>query len=972
MAKQILDIIFCTAGLAFDGETVGKQSLGGSESAAYYMARAMAKRGHRVKHFTNTTVQSESDGVTYFPIQSWIGYSADAHHDVSIVQRNPNAVVHQINSKLSILWQHDLAVKRGADALRSSKWRLDKTFLLSQFHVDQYKAVVGYEDDELYLTRNGFDFAMQPAPKLWDQRDRNLFLYAARPERGLEHVLQTVFPRILERNPEAKLVLCTYDNAVKELAPFYQKIADLINALPKGSVQPLPGLKKADLYDLMTKCIAYIYPTPGPFSPEFAEISCIAAIEAQACGLPFIHTGVGALSETLPCKPGTVCDVQSMGDVAYELSQSPGLWTAVQRDQYEHVMRYDWDRIAGEWEERFYAWIAERNDSLPRLAQHFYRRSEIEGVRECIKRAEAVAPLDPILSHLRDEVETHYAFTENEATLAAHYKSMGREIIKDLETRRQMFTLDHIKTNPETRFSMMAQILQDHGVQSLFDAGCGHGWSSLYFANNLGLNVVGYDVDPGAIEWAKSIREQTNPQAKAFFFEEWSKAAYSVAKNHSGGMDAAICSEVLEHVVDPNAFIDRVETFVKPGGLVLCTVPFGPCEYDGPNWHGLGRTHIREFSQQCIYEMFSHKENFRCGAVRIANHSTLGDPLGFYIFSWQADGKPSRKRNIDRMIAHQRPVETVAVNIIAGPGSEKTIRWTLDSVKSVADEIIVGNTGMSPAALQACEDYGATVVWAPNPLEAGFSEARNEVLDKTSADWVLWIDTDERLIYPSTLRQYLRKNQANGYAVRQIHASIDESVQADTPVRLFRRDTGNRFRGLIHEHPEVEMNKGPGNVCILSGFPAIWHLGYETNQVRAGRFMRNRPLVERDREENPDRALGIFLDARDNILLMQEWAARAGGPNEQSIAYAKRALDLCNQYIEMKIPLMGIGVDNFRTDALRHLGVGFDATVDIRIARDNVGDPGPHGRRFADEADLKAFIERTIKDKMERISGPYW
>jgi hypothetical protein len=149
-------------------------------------------------------------------------------------------------------------------------------------------------------------------------------------------------------------------------------------------------------------------------------------------------------------------------------------------------------------------------------------------------------------------------------------------------------------------------------------------------------------------------------------------------------------------------------------------------------------------------------------------------------------------------------------------------------------------------------------------------------------------------------------------------------------------------------------------------------MGYETNNVRAGRFMRNRPLVERDRQENPDRALGVFLDARDHILLMQEWAARMQGPSEQSVAHARRALELCDQYTSMGIPLMGIGVDNFKTDALRHLGIGFDATVDVRIARDGVGDPGNHNRRFADEADLKAFIERTIKDKMERISGPYW
>jgi SAM-dependent methyltransferase len=381
--------------------------------------------------------------------------------------------------------------------------------------------------------------------------------------------------------------------------------------------------------------------------------------------------------------------------------------------------------------------------------------------------------MDPILEKLADEVDHHYPFMDTDEDLAAHYKTMGEGVIADLETRKSLFTLDYIKGNSEPRFHMMGQILKDTGVKTMFDAGCGHGWSSLFFANNLNLSVVGYDVDPGAVKWAKEIRDQTNTEADAHFFNEWDKASYFAEKSYGGKLDAAICSEVLEHVVDPNKFIDRVETFVKPGGLVLCTVPFGPWEYDGPNWHGLGRTHIREISQHCIYEMFAHKTNFRCGAVRTAWHPTLGDPLGFYIFSWQADGKPSRKRDIDRMMKIQRPVETVAINIIAGPGAEKTIRWTLDSVRSIADEIIVGDTGLSAAGKQACADYGCKVIEAPNPLVTGFSVPRNWVLDHTTSDWVLWIDSDERLIQPELLRQYLRKNQANGYAMRQVHASVD-------------------------------------------------------------------------------------------------------------------------------------------------------------------------------------------------------
>ena len=961
-----LDILFCTGGLPFDGDTIKTKSLGGSESAAYYMARELAKRGHRVRHFTNIEHQKVTDGVTYMPISIWAQYAQDAHHDISIVQRNPQAMAHPINSKLQILWCHDLAQRRNGDIVRSTKWRTDKTFVLSQFHAQQYKDVIGYEPRELYVTRNGFDFSMQPTPASYEQRDRHQYVYCARPERGLENVLTTVLPRLLQLDPQARLVVCTYDNMVPEMAPFYQHIQRLAAGLP---VQFRDGMKKADLYKLLSQSIAYIYPTPGPNS-DFAEISCIAAIEAQACGLPFIHTGVGALSETLPNDLLTLTTVAGMGDAAFQLADSPGMWSAVQRRQLDHVLKYDWTNIAREWESSFIEWIGERNNSLTRLAYWFYKRSEIEGVRECIRRSEE---LNPMLQRLSKEVDEHYWFTDSEEKLALHYNTMGQNVVADLNTRMDKFTLDMVVNNPEPRFQMMATVLKDAGVKSVFDAGCGHGWSSLFMAHHLQVPVVGYDVDAGANEFARRLRDQVNKDLPAHFFSDWAKASYFAAKTHGGQLDAAICSEVLEHVVDPNAFIDRAETYVKPGGIVVCTVPFGPWEFDGPNWHGLGRTHIRELSQHCIYEMFGHKADFKCGAVRTAHHATLGDPLGFYLFSWRVDGQKSKHRNIDRMMKLQRPFETLAVNIIAGPSSEKTIRWTLDSVRAIADEIIVGDTGMSDASRQACQDYSATIVPAPSPLQEGFSASRNAVLDATNSDWVLWIDTDERLIQPETVRQYLRLNQANGYAIRQIHSSVDADISTDTPVRLFRVDSGCRFIGLIHEHPEQGLNKGPGNVCVVGGFPAIWHLGYENNKARGMRFARNRPLVERDRRENPERALGIFLDARDHLLMMQELLARNNGqPTPEAMECATRVIELCDRYRAANISLMGINVDSYTTDALRCLGQGIDANVNITLNRAGYGDPGPFQYRFKDEAAVKAFVERTLSNRLEKFGGTYW
>jgi SAM-dependent methyltransferase len=42
----------------------------------------------------------------------------------------------------------------------------------------------------------------------------------------------------------------------------------------------------------------------------------------------------------------------------------------------------------------------------------------------------------------------------------------------------------------------------------------------------------------------------------------------------SSSVDTVVCTEVLEHVQDPDAVIGEIARVLKPGGVVLCTAPF--------------------------------------------------------------------------------------------------------------------------------------------------------------------------------------------------------------------------------------------------------------------------------------------------------------------------------------------------------------------------------------------------------------
>lgn len=73
---------------------------------------------------------------------------------------------------------------------------------------------------------------------------------------------------------------------------------------------------------------------------------------------------------------------------------------------------------------------------------------------------------------------------------------------------------------------------------------------------------------------------------------------------------------------------------------------------------------------------------------------------------------------------------------------ETNIRRTLESVKDIADEIIVVDSGSTDSTVPIAQSYGAKVF-----VEAwkGFALQKNSSLDKASGDWILSLDADEEV-----------------------------------------------------------------------------------------------------------------------------------------------------------------------------------------------------------------------------------
>ncbi len=226
------------------------------------------------------------------------------------------------------------------------------------------------------------------------------------------------------------------------------------------------------------------------------------------------------------------------------------------------------------------------------------------------------------------------------------------------------------------------------------------------------------------------------------------------------------------------------------------------------------------------------------------------------------------------------PQQTLSVCILSRM-NEAGLARCLASANGIADEWIIGLDAESPhSAAEAREAkmlvrrYGARVISMASPLRTGFAEARNRLQRAASAEWILWLDADEILVWQENLDKYLRDNAFHAYGVPQHHFSLQPLglLQTDRPCRLLRRSAKFRFYGMVHEHPERgALNSGPGKVFILPDV-AISHQGYLTEHQRRSRFFRNLPLMQRDRILHPQRLLGCFLWIRDLTQLNRfEW-----------------------------------------------------------------------------------------------------
>jgi glycosyltransferase involved in cell wall biosynthesis len=81
--------------------------------------------------------------------------------------------------------------------------------------------------------------------------------------------------------------------------------------------------------------------------------------------------------------------------------------------------------------------------------------------------------------------------------------------------------------------------------------------------------------------------------------------------------------------------------------------------------------------------------------------------------------------------------------VLATKNEEGNIKACLESVKDLADEIIVFDEASSDKTVEIAEKYGATVTNYVH--KTNFHETKQKAIDAAKCDWILQLDADERV-----------------------------------------------------------------------------------------------------------------------------------------------------------------------------------------------------------------------------------
>lgn len=213
---------------------------------------------------------------------------------------------------------------------------------------------------------------------------------------------------------------------------------------------------------------------------------------------------------------------------------------------------------------------------------------------------------------------------------------------------------------------------------------------------------------------------------------------------------------------------------------------------------------------------------------------------------------------------------SLSVCLIA-KNEEKLIGNCLESLKDVAQEIIVVDTGSTDQTISIAQSYGAKVI--RTRWQNDFSKARNLSLQYATKDWILVIDCDEKLL-PSEAAK-LKLLLSTDLPYEALHFKLDNWVDdriisSAMVLRLFRNRKSYHFSGKMHEQVSPSIVAISGLSSISNVEIALSHYGYD-NAISSQSFKSDRNLELLLSYDNADKNDYYYFALGNEYVRTQEY-----------------------------------------------------------------------------------------------------
>jgi glycosyltransferase involved in cell wall biosynthesis/tetratricopeptide (TPR) repeat protein len=185
---------------------------------------------------------------------------------------------------------------------------------------------------------------------------------------------------------------------------------------------------------------------------------------------------------------------------------------------------------------------------------------------------------------------------------------------------------------------------------------------------------------------------------------------------------------------------------------------------------------------------------------------------------------------------------------------ERFIDGCLQSIRGLADQLILVDTGSTDRTVEIARNHGAEVHF--RAWDNDFSAARNAALLHARGDWVLILDADEEVspTHHAALRALLTRPNVIAYRLPLVDVGREADGVSQVP-RLFRNAPQQFYVSRIHEqvYASLELNREKWSMENLFGDAQLIHHGYQAEVVKSrDKVHRNILLLEQANEEYPN------------------------------------------------------------------------------------------------------------------------